>query len=82
MKPEQPIKQVLLLFSFFMWHLLSILLMGRGLSNKAHCAKEEQGNAVLVVRFTVKAIYPAVCTLPTILFNFKSGHAVQVAELI
>ena len=27
MKPELPIKQVLLLFSFFVWHLLSILLM-------------------------------------------------------
>ena len=30
-KPEYPIKQVLLLFSFFVWHLLLILLMGRPL---------------------------------------------------
>ena len=32
--PEKPIKQVLLLFGFFVRHLLSILLMGRALVMK------------------------------------------------
>ena len=34
MKSEYPIKQVLLPFSFSVWHLLSILLMGRALVTK------------------------------------------------
>ena len=36
MKSKKLIKQVLLLFSFCVWPLLSILLMGGGLSNEAH----------------------------------------------
>ena len=34
MKSEHPIKQVLLPFSFSVWHLLSILLMGKALVMK------------------------------------------------
>ena len=50
MKPKQPINQALLLFSFFVRHLLSILLMGGALVSKhivSNC-KKEQGNAVRI----------------------------------
>ena len=59
MKPQQKIKQVLLLFSFFIWHLLSILLMGVALVTKrvmSYCQRRAQGNAVLTVHSTVKAV--------------------------
>ena len=50
MNPEQPIKQVLLLFSFFIWHLLSILLMGGALVMK-HVVNYCQGSAVFAVHY-------------------------------
>ena len=60
MKPEKPIKQVLLPFSFSVRHLLIDTVDGRGLSNdrSASCvtSKEEQGNAVFAVHYTVKAV--------------------------
>ena len=54
-KSQWPIIQVLLIFSFFVWHLLSILLMGGALVIK-HVVSYCQISAVFTIHFTEKAI--------------------------
>ena len=55
MKSEQPIKQVILPFSFTLWHLLLILLMGGALV-KNHVVSYFQGNALFAIHFTIKPV--------------------------
>ena len=45
-------------------------------------AKEEQGNAVSAIHFTVKPFNHLYITNKMKHFSFRSGHAVRVAEVI
>ena len=83
-KPEYPIKQVLLLFSFFVRHLLSILLMGGTLVTKhvvSYCQRRAR-YCYICCSLHGKSRLTS-CTLLTKMqcFSFKSGHAVWVAKL-